>query len=74
MALGPPVGQRRQCGITGGPIRAARGILVGAKAVIRPKSVEPPTRLYLSINRGEAGKLGLSIPPGLLAQADDVLE
>jgi hypothetical protein len=52
MALGLPVGQRRQCGITGGPIRAAKAILVGAKAVIRPKSVEPPTRFCLSINQG----------------------
>jgi hypothetical protein len=74
MALGPPVGQRRQCGITGGPIRAATAIVVGAKVVIRPKPLEPPTRFYLSINRGTAGKLGLPIPPGLLAQADDVIE
>jgi hypothetical protein len=74
MALEPAVGQRRQCGITSGPIRAARAILVGAKAVIRPKPVEPSTRFYLSINRGTAGKLGLPIPLGLLAQADDVIE
>ena len=74
MALGPPVGQRRHCCITGVPFRAVRAIVVGAKAVIRPKPVEPPTRFYLSINRGTTGKLGLPIPPGLLAQADDVIE
>jgi hypothetical protein len=74
MAHGPPVGQRRQCGITGGLIRAARAIVVGAKAVIRPKPLEPPTRFYLSINRGTAGKLGLPILSGLLAQSDDVIE
>lgn len=37
-------------------------IVVGAKAVIRPK---PPTRLYLSIDRGTAGKVGLPLPPSL---------
>jgi len=73
MAHRPPVGQRRQFGIAGAPIRAARTIVVGAKAVIRPKPVEPPTRFYLSIDPGTAGKLGLPIP-GLLAQADDVIE
>ena len=51
-----------------------RAIAAGAKAVTRPKPVEPPTRFYLSINRGTAGKLGLLIPLGLLAQADDVIE
>ena len=68
------LGQRRQCGITGGPIRAAGAIVVGAKAVIRPKPVEPLTRSYLSVNRGTAGKLGLPIPLSLLAQSDDVIE
>ena len=74
MAHGLRVGQRWQCGMADGPIRAARAIVVGAKAVIRPKPVEPPTRFYLSNNRGTAGKLGLPIPPALLAQADDVIE
>jgi hypothetical protein len=52
MAPGPPVGQRRRRGITGGPIRAARAIVVGAKAVIRPKPIEPLTRFYLSHQPG----------------------
>jgi hypothetical protein len=68
------LGQRRQCGITGGPIRAAEAIVVGAKAVIRPKPVEPLTGFYLSVNRGTAGKLGPPIPAGILARADDVIE
>ena len=57
-----------------GPIRAARAIAVGAKAVIRPKPGEPPTRFYLSINRGTPGELGQPIPLSLLAQADDVIQ
>jgi len=50
-----------------GLIRAARAIVVGAKAVTRPKPVEQPTRFCLSIYRGTAGTLGFAIPPGLLA-------
>ena len=55
MAHRPPVGQRRQLGIAGAPIRAARTIVVGAKAVIRPKPVEPPTRV-LSLHRPGHGR------------------
>ena len=57
-----------------GLIRAARAIVVGAEAVTRPKPVEQPTRFYLSIYRYTVGELGLPIPLGLLAQADDVVE
>jgi hypothetical protein len=38
------------------------------------ESVEQPTRFCLSFYRGTTGTLGLSIPPGLLARADDVIE
>src|SRR6266478_7686619 len=40
-----------------GLIRAARDIVGGAKAVTRPKLVEQPTRICLSIYRGTAGTL-----------------
>ena len=45
----------------------------GAKALLPAETVEPPTRFYLSINPGTAGRRGLPVP-GLLAQADDVIE
>jgi hypothetical protein len=53
---------------------AARAIVVGAKAITRSKPLGPPTRFYLYINPEMIGKLGLRIPPNLLAQADDVIE
>jgi hypothetical protein len=56
------------CGpLPAGLIRAARAIVVGAKAAPRPKPVEQPTRFCLSIYRGTAGTLGFAIPPGLLS-------
>jgi len=35
--------------------------------------IRHPSRYYLTINAGAAQRLGLSLPPALLAQADRVL-
>jgi putative ABC transport system substrate-binding protein len=47
-------------------------ILKGAKPADLP--IEQPTRLKLTINMRSAKTLGLTISPGLLGSADDVIE
>ena len=60
--------------ITGGLIRAGRATVAGAKAVSRPKSNGSLEMKALRRLLGRDPQLGLAIPPGLFAQADDMIE
>ena len=56
-----------------GLIRAARAIVGGDKAVTRPKPVEQPTRIWLSIYRGTVATHGFAKPAVSSPWAHNVL-
>jgi ABC-type uncharacterized transport system substrate-binding protein len=67
MSYGPDIGDLyRRCGVYGGRI------LNGDKASDLP--IERPARFFLTINRKAAAAQGLSIPPSLVLQADQVID
>jgi len=57
-----------------GLIRAARAIVGGDKAVTRPKPVEQPTRIWLSIYRGTVATHGFAKPAVSSPWAHNVLK
>lgn len=67
ISYGPNVGDLyRRCGVY------AAKVLKGAKPSELP--IERPTRFILTINLEAAKLLGLTMPPSLLVQADEVIE